>query len=60
MQLLLEPEQTLALLGGQLRDRNPGRSGDDLGDVLRFYLGRPLPPASPLLELALPVVELVA
>ena len=40
--LLLELEQPFLLLLGELRDRDAGRAGDDLGDVGRADLGHVL------------------
>ena len=42
VQLLLELQQALALLGRELRDRDAGGAGDDLRDVLRRDLRRAL------------------
>ena len=47
-----------ALLARQLRDRDPGRARDDLGDVLRGHFRRPLAPLLAILELALARVDL--
>jgi hypothetical protein len=51
VQLLLESEEPLALLDGELRYGNPGRARDDVGDVLDGDLGCALP-FSPLARFA--------
>src|SRR3954463_14626072 len=59
VQLLLESEQPLALLGCQLRDRDAGRAGRGLGECPGGHLRAALPPRAALVELALAVVDLV-
>jgi hypothetical protein len=56
VELLLQPEQTLALLFGELADRYPGRPGDDLGNVFGRYFGDGLPSS---LEGPQPVLQLL-
>ena len=50
VELLLEPKEALALLGGELRDGDAGGAGDDLRDVLRRHLGRALAALAPIVE----------
>src|SRR5919106_836991 len=52
VQVLFELHEPLALLGRQLRDGDARRARDDLRDVVRRDLGRPLPPAPAVLERA--------
>ena len=53
MQLLLEPQQPFSLFGGQLRHRDAGGAGDDLGDVLGCHLRRPLAGVALVVEFTL-------
>ena len=53
VQLLLEAHEPLALLLGELGDRDAGGPGDDLGYVLGRHLGDALGALARLLELAL-------
>ena len=63
VELLLQPEQTLALLFGELADRYPGRPGDDFGNVLGRYFGDGLPSSlegsQPVLQLLDPALEVL-
>ena len=59
MQLLLEPQQALTLLGRELGDRDPGCARDDLGDVVRGHLGRALALLRLAVELALTRLDLI-
>jgi hypothetical protein len=63
VELLLQPEQTLALLFGELADLYPGRPRDDLGNVFGRYLGDGLASSlegpQPVLQLLDPALEVL-
>ncbi|MNI41344.1 hypothetical protein D3C73_955950 [compost metagenome] len=64
MQLLLELQELVLLLGGQLRDRNTGDLGDDLRDMIGAHLGGrrslvALPDFQKLVQLLLLLLQLL-
>ena len=59
MELGLQSQEPFPLLGGELRDRDPGRPRHDVRDVVGGYLRGPLPAFAALVELAAPRVDLV-